>query len=166
MIKGIYRPNDLVSASWVNLRPRRSLAIAGLIVAVLGCLALLSVFVVPPATAPGWGRWAFLTLVVYVIASFGIGIPYRSRRSYKQRKDLQRECTFDPSESGLGFRAENVQAVKPWSDYLKWKEGRSLFLIYMSDNLYQVIPKRFFASEGEVGAFRELVKAKVARYEA
>ena len=49
-------------------------------------------------------------------------------------------------------------------DRLSQVEGRtSAFLLYMSDNLYQVVPKRFFASDSDLRAFRELVGKRIAR---
>jgi len=79
---------------------------------------------------------------------------------------LQRPCTFYAQEEGLQFSTEGISGTKAWSDYVKWKEGGSGFLIYMSDNLYQVVPKRFLGSESDVNAFRELLRSKVARRDA
>ena len=88
-------------------------------------------------------------------------VPYKCRRAYAQRKDLQRECTFLPSEEGLAFKSADTEGEKRWSDYLKWKEGKSVFLLYMSDNLYQLVPKRFFASEADIERFRDILTRKI-----
>jgi len=163
---GTYTAEDLVWASWVHLRPRRSLAIAGLILLALA-LGLTSItFVNGNPHEAGWERWVVPGFLLYFALAFGVGIPYKCRRAYQQRKDLQRPCTFCAQEEGLQFSTEGISGTKAWSDYVKWKEGRSSFLIYMSDNLYQVMPKRFLGSDTEVGAFRELLQRKVARREA
>lgn len=36
-----------------------------------------------------------------------------------------------------------------------------VFLLYIADDAFQIIPKRFFQSETDVGLFRELLKAKI-----
>jgi hypothetical protein len=79
---------------------------------------------------------------------------------------LQRPCTFHTEEKGLRFSTEGISGTKAWSDYFKWKEGKNCFLIYMSDNMYQVIPKRFLESESEIKTFREILQRNVARREA
>ncbi len=93
-------------------------------------------------------------------------VPYKCRRAYEQRKDLHRECTFTPSDEGLSFKSVDVEGKKAWSDYLKWKEGKSVFLLYMSDNLYQLVPKRFFATGADIDAFRDTLSRRVKRSEA
>jgi len=166
MIQGTFSPRDLKDANWSHLRPRRTLAVVGLLVVAAFCWALWFAFFGAWSADVGWLRWAMLAAGIYLIGFFAIGIPYKVRRTYRQRKDLQRPCAFLPSESGLGVETEGSRGVKPWSDYLKWKEGKSVFLLYMSDHMYQVIPKHFFSSPDEVNSFRNLLEQKVARREA
>lgn len=52
---------------------------------------------------------------------------------------------------------------KPWSDYLRWKEGGKCFLLYMSDNLFQIVPKRFFHSDSDIDTFREMLTMRIGR---
>jgi hypothetical protein len=65
------------------------------------------------------------------------------------------------SEAGLHFSTEGMAGTKPWTDYLRWKEGKDVILIYMSDDLYQMMPKRFFASDADLQAFREYLSQRV-----
>ena len=163
MIKGTCTPDDLVNASWVHLRPRPVIAVAGGLVLVLFFWALWMAFTREPPPDPAWLPWSMVGIATYLALMFGVGIPWRCRRTWRQRKDLQRACWFVASSAGLRSASESVQADKPWSDFLKWKEGRHVFLLYMSDHMYQAIPKRFFSSQDELVAFREFVSAGVAR---
>lgn len=166
MIQGTFTERDLRDAGWTNLRPRRSLAVVGIILVALFCWVLWYAFFGSRPFEPWWMRWLMLAIAAYFVVLFAIWIPYKVRRTYRQRKDLQRPCTYLPSDSGLGAETEGAQGVKPWADYLKWKEGRSSFLLYMSDHMFQIVPKHFFSSAEELDAFRNLVKRKVARHEA
>jgi hypothetical protein len=161
-IQGTFTERDLRNAGWTNLRPRRTFAVVGVLIVAAFCWALWLAFFGNGFDEPGWVRWAMLSVAVYSVLFFIFGIPYRVRRTYRQRKDLQRPCTYLPSEKGLGFETEGAQGTKAWSDYLKWKEGRSVFLLYMSDQMFHVIPKRFFSSVDELNAFRELLAERVA----
>jgi hypothetical protein len=164
MIKGTFTPNDLASANWVHIRPRRSLAMVGLVLIALCFWALWFSFFGPMAAMSQWPGWAILAFFGYV-GAWAAFVPYKVRRTFLQRKDLQRECVFSPSEAGLGFNSLDAEVLKPWSDYLKWKEGKGAFLLYLSDSMYQLVPKRFFDSEAEVISFRETLKANVSRHE-
>jgi hypothetical protein len=163
MIQGTFSPQDLKNANWLHLRPRRALAVFGIFIVIPFLLSLWYAFFGGWSDEVWWVRWAMLGALAYLVALFGIVVPLRIGRTYRQRKDLQRPCTFVPSEAGLRVETEGSGGVKPWSDYLKWKEGKSTFLLYMSDNMYQAIPKRFFSSTEEIDRFRDLVKVKVAR---
>ena len=50
----------------------------------------------------------------------------------------------------------------PWSDLTKWREGEGLFLLYGSDLIFYVLPKRAFQDAAAVDAFRDLLSAKIA----
>jgi hypothetical protein len=67
------------------------------------------------------------------------------------------------SENGLDFRSENGHIRLPWSDYRKWKENDTLYLLYPGDGMFfGMIPKRFFQSQGDVDKFREILNANVS----
>jgi hypothetical protein len=160
---GTFAPEDLVSAAWVHLRPRKSLALVGLLLLALVVGMTMFIFLTGSAHEVGWAAWAMPGFTLYGALVFGVGIPYKCRRSYAQRKDLQRPCTFAAGEGGFEFSTEGITGTKKWSDYLKWKEGEKCFMLYMSDNVYQVIPKRFLQSEDDARAFREIFERKIAR---
>jgi hypothetical protein len=161
-VTGTYEANDLISAAWVHLRPRPSLRWVGIVLVVLAVVAMFVNFRVAPEDAR-WVAWFLPLTFLYIVLAYGFGIPYKARRAYKQRKDLQRPISFTATESGLSFATEGSSGVKPWADFHKWKEGKSTLLLYLSDNLYQAVPKRFFASERELDAFREVVSQRIAR---
>lgn len=166
MIKGTISPADLLSAQWVHLRPRRSFAVVGMVLIALSIWGCVIMFRPPMDQELGAGRWFLPGFLAYLAIWFAVLIPYRSRRSYRQRKDFQREITFSASDAGLSVQNENAQGTKPWSDYLKWKEGKQTFLLYLSDSMFQLVPKRFFATEAELAQFRALLENNVPRCKA
>lgn len=113
-----------------------------------------------------WVRWLMLGVPVYFFWSFAVSLPRKIRKSYRQRKDLQKPCFYTPTDTSLRAETEGAAAVKPWTDYLKWKAGKSVFLLYMSDDMYQIVPKHFFASDDDLVKFTELLREKITQYEA
>lgn len=86
----------------------------------------------PRAEPGGWMRWIIPFAVLYLGFVGGVLLPLKSRRAFEQRKDLQRPCSFTASDAGLLFATEGTTSMKPWSDYLKWKEGDAVLLLYIT----------------------------------
>jgi hypothetical protein len=159
-IRVLYTPQDFVAANWIHWRPRAVLGWLGILIASLFAVALVDSFFLHSEPA-GWLDWAALGVPAYFAYFFGVHLPYKCRKAYRQRKDLQRECEFVADGSTLKLETLGGSMNKPWSDYLKWKEGKAAFLVYMSDNVYHLLPKRCFESEADIGKFRELLVARV-----
>jgi YcxB-like protein len=160
-ITGTYTVKDIEAAARVHVRLRRSFANMGLLLITLALFVLGFAFFSSRPIESGWAVWVLVAALLYIVLFLSVGIPFNARRMYKQRKDLQRECTFSVSEAGLHFSTEGMAGTKPWTDYLSWKEGKGTILIYMADNLYQMIPKRFFTSDTDLQEFRQYLSQRV-----
>ena len=64
-----------------------------------------------------------------------------------------------------GVTASNSfgQGTYPWSHFHKWKEGKSLLLVYYSDVLFIIVPKRCFDRQEDLDRFRNLLLTNVRR---
>lgn len=165
-VRGIFTAEDLIAANLIHMRPRKAYAVVGSILLVLAFAASVAGFVKTSAQDEWWSKWVGPGLLTYLALLFFMWMPYRARRHFRQRKDLQRECSFIPSDEGLEYTGPDGHSKKPWSDYLKWKEGRTHFLLYLADSYYQMVPKRFFTEPQQVDIFRSLLESKVRRREA
>lgn len=69
-------------------------------------------------------------------------VPIVARRIHRQQKDLHRpyDVVFGPG--GLRVSSESGFASTAWSDYLRLREDASMALLYHSDALFQMVPKR------------------------
>ena len=156
-MKGTLRAEDVLAAQWLHVKPRPFYAIVGVLLLMLAASVLWFSFSIPALRANGW----LLAVPIALLAGSAMWVPYRSVRSYRQRKNMQRELRIATSDRGLLGESETGHINAPWTDYLKWKEGDKVFLLYIADDAFQIIPKRFFQSETDVGLFRELLKAKI-----
>jgi hypothetical protein len=97
-------------------------------------------------------------LVVGVLA-----VPYfRAKKILKaERMHGKRHYVFSPE--GLSVESSLASANLKWSVFRLVKETRRYFLLYSVANTANVIPKRCFASEPEIGSFRLLVREQVHR---
>ncbi len=69
-------------------------------------------------------------------------LPRQARRIYRQQQSLQRPYRFMVGDDGTQAVSATVTGSHPWSDYTRWIEGPDQFLLYLSDVLFVIIPKR------------------------
>ena len=160
-LRGRIVVGDLMAAQWVHVRPRRSSAALGVVLLGLIVVVMASSFLEHRQWLMDPVTWILLGSVAYLAFMAFVWFPRKIRRSYSQRKDFQHEISMMASSTGLEMRTEQGYNLKPWSDYLNWKEGRSVFLLYLSDNLFQMVPKRFFATHEDIDAFRDVIRESV-----
>lgn len=74
------------------------------------------------------------------------------------------KCPFELeiADSGLNISNEFGYSNRPWGNFIKWKENRDILLLYHSDVLYSILPKRLFADPQQVDTIRaHLQRSKV-----
>jgi hypothetical protein len=160
-IRGILEPGDYIRAQYLHLRPRLTYKIIGVLV--------IAAFV--------WAAWLsltigdvdimdflFVSLPFLLILHFAVYLPWKTRRIFKQQKALQRKLVFTFDAEGVTTEAENGNWKTPWEDYVRWKKNDRLILLYVSDCMYHMLPKRLLAEPGDFDSLSELVKEKVEKY--
>ena len=86
-----------------------------------------------------------------------IFLPWKWNKIFQQQKSLHRELLIRVNESGVEMQSETGRALVPWSDFLRWKEGKRIFLLYLSDVSFIMIPTRGFEQEQQIVDFREII---------
>jgi hypothetical protein len=164
-IKGTLQLEDLLSAHWLDVRSRRSEVFLAGFQLVGGSLLVWFCFVgVEPSRADWWSGWVILAALFYFLFLVLVYVPLKIRRNYRQRKNPRKELTITITDNSLNIQFENGHYNAPWEEYFKWRENRNLFLLYHDENhTYQIIPKGFFRSDGEIDMFQQTLRDKVAR---
>jgi hypothetical protein len=76
------------------------------------------------------------------ILSDRVLLPRRAKRFMAQQKSIQGEVSIGWSDEGVTFSAKTAHALTAWGDYFKWLENDTVLLIFQSENLLNVLPKR------------------------
>jgi hypothetical protein len=116
--------------------------------------------------ALGDSQWAWpLGLLVAVLAANvwfeRVRLPRYCRRIYDQQRGMREpfrswlSATEIRSETALGTSAHD------WTAFIRWRESAGLFLLYQSDCLFNMVPKRSFGSEAELVRFRRLLTERL-----
>ena len=154
-------PQDYARAQYLHMRPRRWLVAVG---AILALLYLVTFGMNAASVIRNGGPYSLLLLfalpILLLAVHFGWLLPWRARRLWKQQKALHSPIRMRIGDDGLDVQTEHGHARTPWDHLHRWKENNHLFLLYDSDNLFQMIPKRVLRPDQILG-FRELLLGKM-----
>jgi hypothetical protein len=89
--------------------------------------------------------------------------PYNARAAFRESKALSEPQEMTWNDEGLAFAASTWTATPPWSQFLKWREGKSYYLLYSSRGSFRIVPKRAFKDETVRAAFERAIREKIAR---
>lgn len=101
------------------------------------------------------GGSALPFLVVFFLALV-VG-PMQARRIYRQQRSLQGEIGLSWTTESLAFESEYGNFAMPWSHFVRKSEDKNTFLLFESDRLYRIIPKRVLDAATE-SSLRERLK--------
>lgn len=151
-IKGTILEQDYVSAQFLHLRPRRSVAILGLLLLLL----MLWTFVIAPSAL-------VIGVFVYFVVFLFLYIPWRAKRNYHQYKALSETVSIDIMDEGLFFKRQNGEGLLPWAQILRWRSNRKLLLLYPASNIFHLVPSHFFSGPAEFAEFVATVRARLGK---
>jgi hypothetical protein len=79
------------------------------------------------------------------------------RRSPYLSEDIN--CTV--TDLGIEFTSSAAAGLIKWASFIKVKELPDLLLLYQAPNLFNIVPREFFASTADWEYTRELIRARV-----
>jgi hypothetical protein len=121
------------------------------------CLVLMSMIagIVFPFSPERLARYwhyvlgaTFLPFIVVIFLGLVVG-PWRSRATYRQQKSLQVEIGLSWTEQKIEFDSEYGTFAMPWSHFTRFAEDRNTFVLFESDRLFRMIPKRVLDADTE-----------------
>ncbi len=122
-----------------QLRMRKSNLASALIIAAAGLYGVVS---------PSWSI-IFGTLFMagaFLLSRFVI-LPERIQKNYEQQKEIQAPIEMEITAEALKTSSQYGHAERPWSVFVRWDEDEDVLVIYHSDAMFTILPKRFFSPE-------------------
>jgi hypothetical protein len=83
-----------------------------------------------------------------------IGLPNKVRKLYDQFKGITEPATISWDSEWIEGRGERGHGKRKWKEYLRLKENDDVFLLYVTDQLWDAVPKRCFANQAQIEEFR------------
>lgn len=115
------------------------------------------------AGAVGLGAIAAVIIVLGIAATNHIMVARRTRRIYAQQKSLHEEFEFSWDETGFDLATPSARSRHHWADFRQWAEGPDGIILYQSDALFNMLPKRALSEEALADIRARLDQAKVRR---
>ena len=147
-IHGKYELEDLKAAQDLHARPGRW-GMIGLYIVLLLLVFILGMGVVSVILASASWQVILLPLVILgFLALFWFVLrPYQIARVYRQHKELSSDFTMELNDEG--YKIENTYGTGkiPWKDFAKWKAGDKIILLYRTDNMFNMVPRRLLQDE-------------------
>jgi hypothetical protein len=109
----------------------------------------------------GDGVWAviFGTVCLVILGVF-ILAPKRAVSSLLKTPYYQGKIRFVGDDSGTQFIYRTGDSNTQWSGYVRYRETKHLFLLFVSDSGFRAIPKRALPAE-QASQFRNLLNQRI-----
>ena len=150
MITGLVTVEDYLAA--YRLSRKRVvwwLNIAMLVLAVAGLILLFT-------QVRSWGVIALCTGLGGLVGEFvqlHFFLPRKVKRLHKQLK-LTGHITYSWDAEILEVNSAAGHGRRKWKDYVALKEDGCVFLLYITDHLFEVVPKSWFRDASQLEEFR------------
>jgi hypothetical protein len=157
--KGQLEWTDYLNAQLLHMQPGKlAQTLFYGVAALVGCglIGMLYLFV----TGQLEYETTFLAAPVLVFAAViplyrYVLLPRRIKKLFIQQKELSLPFELEITETGMFISNELGNGTRPWANFTQWKENEKLLLLYHSDVMFSIIPKRVFSDPQQV----ETVKA-------
>lgn len=113
------------------------------------------------AVALGAGAAAAAIVALGIAVTNHILLPRRSRRIHAQQKSLHDEFELCWDETGFDLSTPSARSRHQWADFRQWAEGPDGIILYQSDALFNMLPKRAFSEDALADIRRNLARAEV-----
>lgn len=158
-LKGKFELADLKAAQ--DLHARTNKFARWMIIILVGVLTLFIITGIVFALRNSIS-WTFLIYPVFILGFLALYRywlrPYQIARTYKQHKELASLFEMELTEDGYSIKNDYGSGKIPWKDFAKWKEDSRIILLYRTDNMFNMVPKRLLADETQAQYVIEQLK--------
>jgi hypothetical protein len=158
-IKGKYEFEDFKKAQ--ALHARRGRLITYLTYFIIGIFAVVTLVGILFAISGKW-PWSYVEIPVLIIGAYlvfnFILFPSQIRRVFMQQKDLSAPFEIELTDKGFSLENEYGASRTPWNTFVKWIEDRDMLLLYRSDIIFTMLPKRLLQDAGEIQYIHEMIQ--------
>lgn len=102
-----------------------------------------------------------LALAVCWFGYLIIYLPVKLRRDFSKHPNFSRHCNLHVDDNGLRSSSDVSSGDTKWGAFVKFRETPNLFMLYLGERVFRVIPKRAFSTL-QLEEFRGLLRTKLS----
>ena len=141
---------DYVQAQFLHMRPRPVYKWLGILTIFF---TLLAAGASTRACIRGCAPWhqpvIIIAALAYLFIWFQLVLPRKARKIFAQQKLLHGPMEIVITPDGFSTAAAHGTSNLKWSELHKYKAGKRLMLVYQSDVIFHMFPRRWFASDAD-----------------
>ena len=100
-----------------------------------------------------------LIIIIVIVPLYRyVFLPIFYKNIFTQVKSLNSPFEYEFTETEMLLSNEFGNSRIPWENYTKWKENSELIMLYQSDIVYNIIPKRFFSDPQQIEIIKSLLE--------
>ncbi|WP_066190358.1 YcxB family protein [Gracilibacillus timonensis] len=81
----------------------------------------------------------------------------RIKKEFNNDRLASKEMTYTINQEGINYQVGKSQVCIEWGDIVKGAEHKDMFCLYISSIKAIVLPKRYFKSDEDIMAFKQLI---------
>ena len=138
---------DVIKAMQLHCKGTRRIYKAASILG--GCLLLIGYFT-------EYKTFGYGSVVGGLLGYFSVlflFIPINASRRFDIHRTLNAEISFSMSEQGIRFKSEVGENKLQWADIRKWRYGKGMYLFYINNSMFHMIPSRVLSDDSELCYF-------------
>jgi hypothetical protein len=144
-----------------RIGPKASRTVSVSFVAILALVVILS----PVVALLAWREqryWdAGCDAMILPVGAVVFYFIHRRNRWLAKKHAAQGPVEIDGSETGICVQNSTIRTEFRWEAFVSYREGTGLFVLYFSDRSGIALPKRAFAADQDLPAFRQLLADKI-----
>jgi MFS family permease len=86
-------------------------------------------------------------------------LPRKVKHLYAQYKGITTPITYEWDSDLIRGQSSTGKGERSWKDFAKVKDDDEVLLLYITDNLYEVVPKSWFKEAEKLEDFRRYAAA-------
>lgn len=104
--------------------------------------------------------WVNYTLPLVLAAAYVYVYYFAHRLAYRKNAGLFSDIAVNVSSDGIHIITPHSESTVPWSRYQRWIESEDVFLLYVGQRTFNIIPKRVLTADQQ-DTLRTMLKTNV-----
>lgn len=155
-------PEDFIEAALMSHKAGKTLKQSLVLLLVITAMVVLISLIVGRLREDLLICWLVaIAAVAFFAWFFNFFYPRRLRRIFFQQKSAQLPYVATITDETLQTKSEVSEEKLPWNHFIQWRENDNLFVLYQSDTMIRIMPKRCFASPQQIIEFHHLLEKKL-----